>query len=320
MENKKYQVFISSTYIDLVEERKSVQDALLESNKYLPVGMETFLGADMPLPDWLKRLIDECDYYILIVAERYGTINEDMGISITEMEFNYARETGIPILTFFHQTNADLTDEIKKFRKSIQAKTTPTMWKNTDELCRRVINTLNKTPTPRPGWQRGNDYDEALHFQIMVLQAANEDLEDMLAEAEQKIASLRTPIDIEFETCEITIQYKHGYETNARALKLSELFEIFALEMTEKATTEESMTVVLKDQLAQKPLSGLLQFFDTQIVKKILVYLKHFKLVVQYQNEDDTMILWRLTPKGEDVLNELILKNEIYSSVANEQE
>ena len=306
MENKKYQVFVSSTYQDLKEERKCVQDALLESNKYLPVGMETFLGADMPLPDWLKRLIDECDYYILIVAERYGTINEDTGISFTEMEFNYARDTGIPILAFFHQTNADLTDEIKKFRKSVQEKSTPTMWKNTGELCRRVINTLNKTSTPRPGWQRGSGCeDSSLHMHIAVLQAANDELEDQLAEAERTIASLKTPIDIVFGTCEISIQYKHGYETNTRTFKLPELFEIFALEMIDGETTEDRIILALKEQLARMPLSGLLQFSDTQIVKKILVHLKHFKLVEQERNEDNTILY--LTQKGQDVLRTLVL-------------
>ncbi len=42
---KKYQVFVSSTYKDLSEERQEVMQALLELD-CIPVGMELFPAAD----------------------------------------------------------------------------------------------------------------------------------------------------------------------------------------------------------------------------------------------------------------------------------
>ena len=43
MQNRKYQVFISSTYSDLVEERKKVLDVLLMAD-CIPAGMEALTG------------------------------------------------------------------------------------------------------------------------------------------------------------------------------------------------------------------------------------------------------------------------------------
>lgn len=64
---KKYQVFVSSTYEDLQEERKKVMEALLQMNCF-PVGMEYFNASDSSQWEVIKSLIRECDYYVLIVA------------------------------------------------------------------------------------------------------------------------------------------------------------------------------------------------------------------------------------------------------------
>ena len=100
---KKYQIFISSTYTDLVEERKKVRDTIL-SMLHFPVGMEIFGAADEEQWEIIKDTIDSSDYYVLLVAHRYGSIIEngpDAGISYTEKEYRYAKEKGIPILAFF---------------------------------------------------------------------------------------------------------------------------------------------------------------------------------------------------------------------------
>ena len=60
--NKRYQVFVSSTYRDLVQERVEVLQALLELD-CMPAGMELFSR---------PRAIDESDYYLVISAGRYG--------------------------------------------------------------------------------------------------------------------------------------------------------------------------------------------------------------------------------------------------------
>lgn len=71
MDNTKYQVFISSTYADLVEERRKILDILLTAD-CIPAGMEAFVATDDEQFNVIKRVIDLCDYYILIIGKRYG--------------------------------------------------------------------------------------------------------------------------------------------------------------------------------------------------------------------------------------------------------
>ena len=60
---KKYQIFISSTYTDLIEERKKVRDTILNM-LHFPVGMEVFGAADEEQWEIIKDTIDSSDYYV----------------------------------------------------------------------------------------------------------------------------------------------------------------------------------------------------------------------------------------------------------------
>ncbi|MDR3547529.1 MAG: DUF4062 domain-containing protein [Candidatus Pacebacteria bacterium] len=96
-----YGVFVSSTYEDLREERAEVQKALLKLHCF-PIGMELFGSADEETLEFIKRRIDECDYYVVIVADRYGSVAED-GVSFTEKEYDYAKSTKKPVLAFLRE-------------------------------------------------------------------------------------------------------------------------------------------------------------------------------------------------------------------------
>ena len=103
---KKHQIFVSSTFLDLQREREIALDAILRL-EHLPSGMELFPSThDDPLK-YIKRVIDDCDYYLLIVGGRYGSTAED-GISYTEKEFDYALAKGLPIVACVRQDIAVL--------------------------------------------------------------------------------------------------------------------------------------------------------------------------------------------------------------------
>ena len=76
---KKYQIFISSTFDDLKEERQKVRDAIL-SMYHFPIGMEMFSAADEEQWNTIKETIDSSDYYVVIIAHRYGSVI-DSGIN-----------------------------------------------------------------------------------------------------------------------------------------------------------------------------------------------------------------------------------------------
>ncbi|ELB2151022.1 DUF4062 domain-containing protein [Vibrio parahaemolyticus] len=93
---KRLQVFISSTYLDLIEERQAAVSAVLKSG-HIPAGMELFSASDKSQLDIIKRWIDESDVYMLILGGRYGSVEPDSGVSYTELEYNYALEIEKPL-------------------------------------------------------------------------------------------------------------------------------------------------------------------------------------------------------------------------------
>jgi len=92
---KKLQVFISSTYTDLIEERQVAVEAVLNSG-HIPAGMELFKSGDVSQKEIIKKWIDESDAYMLIMGGRYGTIDKESGKSYTHWEYDYAGEIGKP--------------------------------------------------------------------------------------------------------------------------------------------------------------------------------------------------------------------------------
>lgn len=92
---RKLQVFISSTYHDLQEERQAAVSSILKAG-HIPAGMELFTAGDRSQMVTIKEWIDESDVYMLILGGRYGSIERTSGISYTELEYDYAQEQGKP--------------------------------------------------------------------------------------------------------------------------------------------------------------------------------------------------------------------------------
>jgi hypothetical protein len=102
-----YSVFVSSTYEDLREERAAVQKALLQLH-CMPIGMELFGSADEETWEFIQRQIADCDYYVVLIAGRYGSTAPD-GLSYTEKEYDYAREIKKPVLAFVHGNRGSIS-------------------------------------------------------------------------------------------------------------------------------------------------------------------------------------------------------------------
>ena len=152
---KRYQVFVSSTYWDLQEERANVIQALLELD-CIPSGMELFPASDEAQWDLIKKVIDDCDYYIIIIGGRYGTTDED-GISFTEREYDYAITQGKPVLAFPHENiesipsgKVEMTDKarekLKTFREKVTNNKMAKMWNTASDLGGKVYWTPKTGP------------------------------------------------------------------------------------------------------------------------------------------------------------------------------
>lgn len=111
---RKYQIFISSTYVDLIKEREVVTKQILEDHHF-PIGMEMFAPNDKKQWETIKATIDSSDIYLLLVGFRYGSIDPDDKISYTEKEFNYALSKGMPVIAFVK--NDDIEIEHKRLKE-----------------------------------------------------------------------------------------------------------------------------------------------------------------------------------------------------------
>lgn len=171
--SKKYQIFVSSTFLDLQEEREQIIKACLEMG-HIPVGMEMFSASDEEQWKIIQRQIDEIDYYIILIAHRYGSTDE--GTSYTEKEYDYAISKGIPILGFVIDDSAswpankidnEETNKISlvNFKEKVKSKLV-NFWSNKDELHAKFSIALMKAivNNPRSGWVRS---EEAIGTDIM---------------------------------------------------------------------------------------------------------------------------------------------------------
>lgn len=113
---KKLQIFVSSTYTDLLEERQAAVEAILKSGN-IPAGMELFTAGDKSQLETITRWIDDSDIYFLILGGRYGSIEPTTGNSYTEVEYDYAKSTNKPLFAVV------ISDEYleKKIKKNGQS-------------------------------------------------------------------------------------------------------------------------------------------------------------------------------------------------------
>lgn len=165
---KIYQIFVSSTYEDLKMERQEVMAAVVSTGN-VPIGMEYFPAGNASPFDYIKQQIDGADYYVLIVAGKYGSINDETGISYTEMEFDYAVSKGVPIAVLLHKDISQLkgsqlenTDErrrlLEAFRDKVRNGRVAAFWDDVKDLklkIKEAIDNLIKN-SPRTGWVRAD--------------------------------------------------------------------------------------------------------------------------------------------------------------------
>jgi hypothetical protein len=165
--DKREQVFVSSTFKDLVEARELVIQGLLEAD-CLPAGMEMFPASDSEKWDLIKGVIDDSDYYLLIIGGRYGSVDEVENLSYTEKEYDYAVSRNKPVIAFLHKdpgaipardTEADPAKvlQLEAFRAKVQEKMVK-LWSDPKELPGYVAQSLIKIRKSHPavGWVRGN--------------------------------------------------------------------------------------------------------------------------------------------------------------------
>src|ERR1700730_2626217 len=134
--NKRYQVFVSSTYDDLREERSEVMRALLELD-CIPSGMELFPAADEDQWTLIKEVIDDCDYYVVIIGGRYGSLQA--GIDSLRSVALAGMPYGAKIVDRQHRSFvSDLTSSGQLEKLIVDVKNPNDLRKTADFLCEKM--------------------------------------------------------------------------------------------------------------------------------------------------------------------------------------
>jgi predicted DNA binding CopG/RHH family protein len=336
---KRYQVFISSTYADLQDERQEVIQALLELD-CIPAGMELFPAASEDQWTLIKQVIDDCDYYMVIVAGRYGSMGPD-GLSYTEMEYRYALDTEKPIIGFVHKDPGKLAanrtessehgkEKLDDFRSLVQKKMCR-FWESPSDLGSQVSRSLVKLIKTNPGvgWVRANLVpDESTIEEILGLRRRVEELEqELLAatshgpEGASGLAQGNDIFNINYTfTASPAGLLGEAKEYNAnRNIEWDDIFAAMSPLMIDEAS-ESQLTQALNDLVVTEVFQGLadssqfkghrLRSFrisrdDFQTIKIQLRALGLIAKSTKNRSVKDTATYWTLTPYGDTVMTRL---------------
>lgn len=325
--DKRYQVFFSSTYADLKEEREHVLQALMEMD-CIPAGMELFPAADEEQWEFIKKVIDDCDYYLLVIGGRYGSITPE-GISYTEMEFDYAVANGLKVVALIHgepddipfgksEADPDLRDKLFQFRDKVMDGRLVKFWKNAEELPGLVALSLTKTIKmyPAVGWVRADQVsNEELLSELNQLRKANAQLSSdygqLLSQQPANIESI-ADFDSKFK---IHGSYKvsrgRGYELSKHTwesdITWREIFSLISPYLVEHPS-DGCVKLKLEENLKEREgLNGYSHYINDQEFKTITIQLKAYGLVATRYSKTtkgDMALFWSLTEKGEQVMIE----------------
>jgi len=337
MTNKRYQVFVSSTYTDLIDERAEIMQALLELD-CMPAGMELFPAANEQQWNWIKKVIDESDYYLVVIGGRYGTISNATGMSYTEMEYRYAIDTAKPVIAFLHDDPSKIESgktehapqarkKLDQFRKLAEQRLCK-YWSSSTELGAKVSRSLTQLikHQPAPGWIRADQVPEDHSQTVLNMKKQIEELEERLRQV-----GLEEPIgidglskghntfavDFSFETKKsktgkngVTYwtkgdEFDHSLETT-----WDELFAYLAPELI-SPTSEYQMVSRLNSYIRSQSSEYFFESFPGQKIENIRIYSNSFD-TIKIQLRALKLIgieagdKWTLSPYGDNYMTKLI--------------
>ena len=320
--DKRYQVFVSSTYADLKEERQHVIQALMEMD-CIPAGMELFPAADEEQWEFIKKVIDDCDYYLLIIGGRYGSTTDD-GISYTEKEFDYAVQKQLKIVALIHgspdnipfgksEKNPELREKLSNFKDKVMNGRLVKFWTKASELPGLVALSMTKTIKmyPAVGWIRANRIaSENLLQEINELRKENLSLKDSALLNNTKGESNRfddiADMENKFIIHAIYSSYHSTQELNfKKAFTWNKIFALISPYLLEYPTTKKVKEKLVDSIKNMEKISSSYFIIDDQDFKTITIQLKAYGLVkTEYSKTPPSGLFWSLTTKGEKLMYE----------------
>lgn len=325
--DKRYQVFVSSTFADLKDERVRVIQTLMEMD-CIPAGMELFPAIDEEQFAFIKRVIDDCDYYIVIVGGRYGT-TDATGVSYTEKEYEYALERGLKVMAFLHsepdeipfsksEGEPSLRARLAAFRGRLLENRLVKFWTKADDLPGLVALSLSKTikTYPAVGWVRADHTPrEELLEELAALRRQNDKLKKEVSHARTStspvVPNIATLDDVTKVTGTLKVYPHHRSSgiTQEWAVEVTwgKLFALVSPFLMDSLTESGVEKRLAEDLLKLTGQEGSLVSIDDQVFQTIKVQLIALQLVTAYPAKSvggTQHTYWSLTPVGKKLMIE----------------
>ncbi|MCI3908841.1 DUF4062 domain-containing protein [Pseudomonas viridiflava] len=300
MDDKKYQIFISSTYTDLKEARSKISETILNLYHF-PVGMEMFSAGDSDQWAIISETISVSDYYVLIIGHRYGSVTKE-GISYTEKEYDFAVEQKIPVLSFIRDRDLpttamerdddpQLSTSLDRFITKAKTGRMCEFWKTTDDLATKIAVALPKTfaRIPRVGWSRGREVDLRTALdELSVLSSENRLLREKLSNLER----------VELKSPDIKISINDENEVNLKIFDEAELPEIIIPKPIEPGDIPEHLRDFLDESAVESYNSSIP---DNETIAKHKIDLVEFKNTTERSLTIEFKIFNTGTQKAKDI-------------------
>ena len=291
MSKKKYQVFLSSTFTDLKPERQAVSRAILNLG-HISAGMELFPAADEAQLTFIRKVIDDCDYYVLIIGGRYGSVS-DSGLSFTESEYKYANEKNKPILVFLHKNISDLKAlnvesdpekiaKLQKFRETVSKGRLVQFWNNVEDLEPKallaLVNAFNEQP--QTGWIRdtGELTTEAQN-RLDYMQKRHDIIRERFESFVKSSRDLRKRLESyeSFDDANVEVRYEtDSYPVNVTRIGAESIIQEFAAPLTKGlslAEIESGLIQLIRHSGAEK-----IKSVSQSSVNNVALFLDVFEL------------------------------------------
>jgi hypothetical protein len=321
--DKRYQVFVSSTYADLKEERRRVTQAIMEMD-CIPAGMELFPATDEEQWEFIRKVIDDCDYYLLIIGGRYGSLTPE-GISYTEKEYDYAVEIGVKVIAFIHQSPDDLPvvksdiapelrEKLHAFRDKVATNRLVKFWTDPNELPGLVALSLSKTikAFPAIGWVRASAVaNEELLQQLNEVRKENASLRSELAKVPAQPSGFDVPdlADIG-DSFEVTGTYWNDYGERdwKYVLTWQDIFSIVSPYLAQHPSQDYVKEILKAEIIKRGGISDRSNSLNDQDMQTIAVQLQAFGLIkttYSQTTKGGMALFWSFTPAGERLMIKL---------------
>ncbi len=332
--NKRYQVYISTTYPDMQSARQALMLPMLDLG-LMPMGMDMHSSESHNLMPVVQRMIDDSDYFVILLGGRYGTLSP-LGLSYTHREYIFAATKRKPVVSFIHDDPLNLPPDVREpsregqvrrddFARLLENKTLSFRWRDESELAARVAKVMPDVMRqyPAPGWMQAGAMAGAgdTRNQVLVRRVAEleKEREEWLAAQRAPLRGLARgadPLSLEY-SCNV---YEGGDCKMTMASCELDWDRVFACvaPLMLNPVSEPVMQKALEDYVARRALQDVTgDFPKAHAVRNVVlaghafnqvkIHLRTLGLITKTSETDSRgMPLWRLTAQGDSTMSQVI--------------